>query len=94
MTIQKSVTGLQIWLLLAVLGVSVSLLSFWAFSMYQTFEGLQKSVNQISSDIAVIKNDQKHQLVENSQLRLLYENLFLKVTDIDRRLLKIEVKTK
>lgn len=94
MTIQKSVSGLQVWLLLAVLGVASALLSFWAYSMYQTFEGLQKSVNQISNDIAVIKNDQKHQLIENGQLRLLYENLFLKVTDIDRRLLKIEVKGK
>lgn len=94
MTLQRSVSGLQVWILVAVLGICGAILGTFAFQMYQTFDGLQKSVNQISSDIAVIKNDQKHQLVENSQLRVLYENLFLKVTDIDRRLLKIEVRNK
>lgn len=92
MTLQRSVSGLQVWILVAVLGICGAILGTFAFQMYQTFDGLQKSVNQISSDIAVIKNDQKHQLIENNQLRLLYDALGIRVSDIDRRLLKIEYK--
>lgn len=94
MTIQKSVSGLQIWLLLAVLGASVSILTFFAYNMYMTFDGLQKSVNQISSNIAVIQNDQKHQIIESTQMKVMYENVYIKLNDVDRRVLKLEFKVK
>lgn len=64
----RRVTNVQVWVLTGVLTISLSMLGVFSYSMYETFNQLQKSVTAIAQDIAIIKNDQRHQ--SNDYLRL------------------------
>jgi len=90
--IQKTVTGVQVWVLTSVLGLSSVILGVFAFSMYTSFLSLEKAVNAIAGDIGIIKNEQRHQLIEASKLSSILENVKVELIMLDRRISRIENK--
>ncbi len=90
--IQRTVTGVQVWVLTGVLGLSSVILGVFAFSMYTSFLSLEKAVNAIANDIGIIKNEQRHQLIEAGKLSSILENVKVELIMLDRRISRIENK--
>lgn len=87
-----TINGLQIWILTGLLSVSMGILGFFSYNMYQTFEQVQKSVNAIANDIAIIKYTQSYYSAQQLKHEAKILEVEKDIQTIDKRVTKLEYK--
>ena len=89
-----TVSNVQVWILTGVLTFSVGVLSFFSAKMYGTFEELQKSVRLIATDIEIIKHTQTYYATATAKIEEQLQVHSIEIQNIDRRVSRIEDKSK
>ncbi len=85
-----TISGLQVWILTAVLGLSMSMLGFFSYNMYNTFDELQKSVRIIANDISIIKYTQTFYSNQQIKTEERILNIAKELNDVEKRVTKLE----